>query len=462
MLVNPKLFKTSSFRLSAIYFLFFAFSTAALLGYVYYNTSGLLERQTEDTIRAEVLGMADQYRERGIGGVMEVITRRMTDGDSIYRLQGPDGQLLAGNLPIMPGTNLSDQLWFDFPISVGKGAATSQHTVRAYHVELAGEYELLVGHDVQDIRKFGDIIRTALYWALGFSFVMGLTGGLFMSRNFLRRIDGITEASHGIMAGELSGRMPVTGSGDEMDRLSGSLNEMLSQIERLMQGMREVSTNVAHDMRSPLTRLRARVEAALRSSDKKEYEEALQSTITECDSLLKTFNALLSIAQAEAGQTRTDLEVLNVHEILQDVAELYGPVLEDEGGTLTLELEPELPVKASRQLLAQVVNNLIDNALKYGADEKTGKVDLVVSGRRNGNWVEISLIDHGPGIAEADRDRVLQRFVRLDNSRTKPGNGLGLALVASVMTMLGGNLELKDNNPGLGVVLRLPSHTTVV
>jgi signal transduction histidine kinase len=444
VLVNPKLFKTSSFRLSAIYFLFFAFSTAALLSYVYYNTSGLLERQTEDTIRAEVLGMADQYRERGIGGVMEVITRRMTDGDSIYRLQGPDGQLLAGNLPTMPGTN------------------PSQHTVRAYHVELAGEYELLVGHDVQDIRKFGDIIRTALYWALGFSFVMGLTGGLFMSRNFLRRIDAITEASHGIMAGELSGRMPVTGSGDEIDRLSGSLNEMLSQIERLMQGMREVSSNVAHDMRSPLTRLRARVEAALRSSDKKEYEEALQSTITECDSLLKTFNALLSIAQAEAGQTRTDLEVLNVHEILQDVAELYGPVLEDEDGTLTLEVEPELPVKASRQLLAQVVNNLIDNALKYGADEKTGKVDLVVRGRRNGNWVEISVIDHGPGIAEVDRDRVLQRFVRLDNSRTKPGNGLGLALVASVMTMLGGNLELKDNNPGLVVVLRLPSQSAVV
>jgi signal transduction histidine kinase len=319
-----------------------------------------------------------------------------------------------------------------------------------------------VGRDVQDIRKFGDIIKTALYWALGFSFVMGLTGGLFMSRNFLRRIDAITEASHGIMAGELSGRMPVTGSGDEIDRLSSSLNDMLSQIERLMQGMREVSSNVAHDMRSPLTRLRAGVEAALRSRDPKEYEEALQSTITECDSLLKTFNALLSIAQAEAGQTRTDLEHFNAHEILQDVAELYGPLLEDEGGSLALEVEPDLPVKGSRQLLAQVINNLIDNALKYGANETTGKVDLVVRGARVGNWVEISVVDHGPGIGAADRDRVLQRFVRLDNSRSKPGNGLGLSLVASVMTMLGGNFELQDNNPGLVAVLRLPSQSALV
>ena len=462
MLVNTKLFQTSSFRLSALYLLFFAVSTAALLTYVYFNTSGLLERQTEDTIRAEVLGLADQYHERGIGGVMQVINRRIADGDSVYRLQGPAGELLAGNLATMPGTNLGDQLWFDFPITVGKGDSATKHTVRAYHVELAGEYELLVGRDVQDIRKFGDIIKTALYWALGFSFVIGLTGGLFMSRNFLRRIDAITQASHGIRAGQLSARMPVTGSGDEIDRLSSSLNDMLSQIERLMQGMREVSSNVAHDMRSPLTRLRARVEAALRSGSKKEYEEALQSTITECDSLLKTFSALLSIAQAEAGQARADLEYLNANEILQDVAELYGPVLEDQGGTLTLEVERDLPIKASRQLLSQVVNNLIDNALKYGADEKTRRVELVVRGRRVGGWVEITVIDHGPGIAEADRERVLQRFVRLDNSRTKPGNGLGLSLVSSVMTMMGGSLELKDNNPGLVVVLRLPSQSPVV
>lgn len=462
MLVNTKLFKTSSFRLSAIYLLFFAFSTAALLTYVYYYTSGLLERQTEDTIRAEVLGLADQYHERGIGGVMDVINRRIADGDTIYRLQGPNGEALAGNLANMPSDKLSDQLWIDFPISVGKAPTATQHTVRAYYVELAGEYELLVGRDVQDIRKFGEIIRTALYWALGFSVVMGVGGGLFMSRNFLRRIDAITEASHGIMAGQLSGRMPVTGTGDEIDRLSGSLNDMLSQIERLMQGMREVSSNVAHDMRSPLTRLRARVEAALRSGSKEEYADALQSTIVECDSLLKTFNALLSIAQAEAGQSRADLEVLNVHEILQDVAELYGPVLEEEGGTLTLDVERELPVKASRQLLAQVINNLIDNALKYGADAKTGQVDLIVRGHLVGNAVEVSVIDHGEGIAEVDRERVLQRFVRLDNSRTKPGNGLGLSLVASVMTMMGGNLQLKDNHPGLMVVLRLPSQSAVV
>ena len=462
MLVNAKIFRTSTFRLAALYLLFFALSTAALLTYVYYNTVGLLERQTEDTIRAEVLGLADQYHERGVGGVMDVINRRAGDSDSIYRLQGPAGETLAGNLAAMPGRNLSDQLWFDFVITVGKAPSTSQHMVRAYHVELAGEYELLVGRDVEDLRRFGEIIRTALFWALGFSVAMGLTGGFLVSRNFLRRIDAITEASHGIMAGDLSGRMPVAGSGDEIDRLSASLNEMLSQIERLMQGMREVSSNVAHDMRSPLTRLRARVEAALRSGKKDEYQEALQATIRECDDLLKTFNALLSIAQAEAGQSRSTLEVLNVHEILADVAELYGPVLEEEGGSLTLDVDPELPVKASRQLLAQVINNLIDNALKYGADQKTGKVDLMVRGKRVGDWVEVTVADHGEGIPASEHDRVLQRFVRLDSSRTKPGNGLGLSLAASVMTMLGGSLRFEDNKPGLVVVLRLPSQPALV
>ena len=457
MLANATLFRTSTFRLAAIYLLFFALSTAALLGYVYYNTVGLLERQTESTIKAEILTLADQYADRGIAGVAETVARRSQDGaDSIYLLQGPDGSKIAGDDVNVAIADSPDQSWFDFPVMVKVGDANVQHMARAFHVELAGEYELIIGRDVEDLRQFRDIIRTALFWALGFSLAIGLGGGVFMSRNFLKRIEAINTTTHQIVAGNFSGRMPISGSGDELDRLSISLNNMLSQIEKLIQGMKEVSSNVAHDLRSPLTRLRARIEDALRSNTKASYQEALQQTLTESDSLLATFNALLSIAQAESGHSRSELEILDAYDIIADVADLYEPLLEENGGELKLLAKPNLMVRASRQLLAQVLNNLIDNAVKYGADEGSNAVHLTLEGHVVGGQVVVSLADRGPGIPEKDRVRVLQRFVRLDVSRTKPGNGLGLSLVASVVNLLGGELLLADNKPGLKIVLRLP------
>ena len=258
------------------------------------------------------------------------------------------------------------------------------------------------------------------------------------------------------MAGDLSRRMPVTGSGDELDRLAGSLNDMLSQIERLMIGMKDVTSNVAHDLKTPLTRMRARVESALRNNDKAEYKGALDQTIEECDGLLGTFNALLSIAQAESGQAREGLKLLDVHETLADVVELYEPMVEEAGGNLQLLASPGLNVRADRQLLAQAISNLIDNAIKYGGT--TAGANITVGGVIENGSVVMSVSDHGPGIPDADRERVRDRFVRLDESRTKPGNGLGLSLVASVMTLLGGQLVLEDNTPGLRAVLRLPLH----
>jgi signal transduction histidine kinase len=453
--VSASIFRTSTFKLAAIYLLLFAFSTGAILAYVYYSTVGLLERQTEETIRAEVEGVADQYRIRGMPGVLDFVVRRSRETDGgLYALNDPNGARIAGNLAAFPQAHMKDGGWVDFPISVGSGDSVQEHTVRAFHVELTGEYELLVGRDVQSLRLFGDVIRTTLYWAIGFALILGLGGGFLLSRNFLRRVDAITDTSHTIMAGDLSSRMPVSGSGDELDRLSVSLNDMLSQIERLMTGMTEVTSNVAHDLKTPLTRMRARVEAALRNDSKADYRGALNQTIVECDGLLRTFNALLSIAQAEAGQSRQNMQDLDLHDILNDVVELYEPIAEEAGGSLTMHAEAGLHVRGNRQLLAQALSNLIDNAMKYG--EAGSSSQITVESKISDNVILVSVADRGKGIPLADRTRVLDRFVRLDESRTKPGNGLGLSLVASVMMLHGGKLILEDNQPGLRAVLHFP------
>lgn len=457
MRTNTKIFRTSTFRLAAIYLLLFAISVASILGYVYYNTISLLERQTEETIRAEIVSLADQYRIRGLNGIVDIVSRRSIENkNGVYLLVDSDRRHIAGNLAELPKADIPDQTWVDFPITVGKGAITAQHTARAYHVELVGDYELLVGRDIEELSQFRELIRTTLFGALAMSLILGLGGGYFLSRNFLRRVDAITQSSQIVMSGDLSGRMPINGSGDELDRLAGSLNEMLSQIERLMIGMKDVTSNVAHDLKTPLTRMKARVEAALRSATKTEYRGALSQTNEECDSLLRTFNALMSIAQAESGQQRQALEPLDASEILRDVVELYEPIAEDAGGSLTLQINGELHVHGNRQLLAQAVSNLIDNAMKYGEGENYTAAAITVRGSIENNKVHIAVADHGTGIPAEHLNRVRDRFVRLDESRSKPGNGLGLSLVSSVMTLHGGKLVLEDNAPGLRAVLILP------
>lgn len=457
MIINPKIFRTSTFRLAALYLFVFLLSSAALLGYVFWNTVNLLERQTEETIRAEVQALGDQYRLRSLSGVVDIINRRIADETgTLYLLVNTDGERLIGNLAALPSKGLPDGTWVDFPINKGKGSTQVRHMARAFHVNLDGGYELLVGRDVEEQRTFRDVILNALYWGLGLATALGLIGGFLMSRNFLRRVDAITDASRTIMAGDLSQRMPVAGSNDELDRLAGSLNEMLSQIERLMAGMKEVSSNVAHDLKTPLTRLRARAEAALRSTSGDEHRTALQQTITESEKLLQTFNALLSIARAESGQAREGLDSIDAGEVLQDVAELYAPLLEDTGGKLQLAPLPSLPVRADRQLLAQAFSNVIDNAMKYGESYDGKSVNVRLEAIVEADEAVITLADTGQGVATEDRERVLGRFVRLDESRSKPGNGLGLSLVASVMKLHGGSIQLADAEPGLKVILRLP------
>lgn len=457
MTVNAKIFRTSTFRLAAIYLLVFLFSAGALLGYVFWNTVGLLERQTEETIRSEIQGLGDQYRLRGLNGVVDVINRRMADETgTLYLLVNAENERLIGNLVAMPAHGLADASWVDFPIVKGKGAAQIKHMAHAFHIELSGGYALLVGRDVEELHAFRNVIQNALLWGLGLALALGLGGGYLMSRNFLRRVDAITDTSRSIMAGDLSHRMPVAGSGDELDRLSSSLNEMLAQIERLMAGMKDVSSNVAHDLRTPLTRLRARAEAALRTTSGDEHRAALQQTIVESDKLLQTFNALLSIARADSGQAREGLQLIDAADVLRDVAELYEPLIEDAGGSLTLSDIPHMQVRADRQLLSQAFSNVIDNAMKYGATSGGDAVHMSIAAKVDAGSAVISIADAGGGISLENRERVLERFVRLDESRSKPGNGLGLSLVASVMKLHGGSLALDDAAPGLKAILTLP------
>ncbi len=458
MPLNLKLLTSSTFRLGAVYLTVFAISVAAILGYIYWNTAILLEQQIEDTLEAEVQGLAEQYRQRGPAGLLDIVNLRSRESEGgVYILTNSIGRRIAGNLPALPAEAVGERGVIDFRYPYETASGTVQHTARAFFIQLDGGLRLVVGRDVEERRRFNDIIRTSLLWALGLTLVLGMGGGLLTSRNFLKRIDRINDTSRTIMAGDLAQRMPVSGSGDEIDRLSSNLNDMLDQINRLMAGMKEVSSNVAHDLRTPLTRLRARAEDALRSDDPESHRAALEANIAEADGLLATFNALLSIARAEAGQAREGLHPTDLVPLAGDVAELYGPIAEEAGGKLDLDLPETAIVRADRQLVAQALANLLDNAMKYGRDEKTGApiIRLSIEAQPGGGQA-IIISDTGPGIAEADRERVKDRFVRLDKSRTEPGSGLGLALVDSVMKLHGGKLLIGDAGPGLAVKLVFP------
>ena len=457
MRVNLRFIRTTAFRLTAVYLVFFSLSISSVLGYVYLRTINLLEAQNEETIKAEVASLKDEFRIGGVTRLAEAVDRHIDANVGMeYMVADPQGQYVVGNLHAQPIIDMPDDQWVDFNILRGDGQAFVGHAVRAYNSDLDQHYQLMVGLDVEDLAQFRNVVRIALFSGLGLAILLGLCGGFFASRNLLRRIDAITDTSHVIMRGNLSGRMPTTGSNDELDRLSHSLNDMLDQIESLMQSLHEVSSNVAHDLRTPLTRLRARIEAALRQNTKKDYEAALQQSLNDSDDLLSTFNALMSLNQLDSGQLRSALVSLDLWDVLHDVVELYEPVAEEQNGQMQLTASPGLMVRGKREFLAQAVINLVDNAIKYG-QSADGSRRIQVEAVKQGGEVILTVSDRGPGIPAEDRERVVRRFVRLDASRTKPGNGLGLSLVASVANMLDGKLALLDNNPGLRAELRLPS-----
>jgi signal transduction histidine kinase len=450
-----RLLRTNAFRLAAIYFGLFAVSVSALLVFIYFSTADFIEQQTEVTIDAEITGLREQYRERGLAGLVEIIRARVAgqhSDTSLYLITDATLQPLAGNISGWPGAVPARPTRISFPVHSKSPEGDDSDTALAAVFPLPGGYLLLVGRDLHDARVFRSRITETLSWAALLTLALGVVGGLFMTRNMLRRVEAVNRTSTRIIHGDLSQRVPLTGSGDEFDQLAGNLNAMLDQIERLMAGMRQVTDNIAHDLRTPLARLRARLEVTLlERPDATLYAEALRETITEADRLLGTFNALLSIAEAEAGSRRQTMAVVDVAEIARAVAELYEPAAEEKGLRLDIANGGALPVRGDRHLLSQAIANLLDNALKY---TPSGAVSLTT--RESAEGARIEVADRGPGVPADRREAVFDRFVRLEGSRSTPGNGLGLSLVRAVATLHGGSAWLEDNNPGVRAVITLP------
>ncbi len=465
MAVLGKLFRATAFRLTLVYLLVFIVFAVSLLGYFALNTRRLITEQITTTINTEISGLSEQYTQGGIRRLVIVVDlRSRRPGSSLYLVTTANGEGLAGNVGSLEPGVLDHPGWLETNYRRLESPEGGEHRALVEIVQLPGGFRLLVGRDLEERERLFGIIANAGQWSLALVVVLGLAGGFFVSRRVLSRIDAMTATAQTIMAGDLAGRLPVAGTGDELDRLADHLNAMLERIEALMRGLKEVSDNIAHDLKTPLTRLRNRCEQALRgNASVNEYRAALEATIAESDDLIRTFNALLMIARAEAGHARDNMAEFDAAEIARDVGELYEPLAEEKGLSLKVEAPTAAPVRGNRELVSQALANLVDNAIKYAKpNEAAGNglngatAEIVVKADNEGDRIMLTVADAGPGIPEADRGRVIERFVRLEQSRSEPGSGLGLSLASAVARLHGGELKLEDNQPGLRSIIALP------
>jgi signal transduction histidine kinase len=465
-----KLIRTTAFRLTLVYLFLFAIFAASLLGYFAWNTRRLITEQITTTVNAEIGEISDIFARRGLRGLVGTIENRaLRPGANLYLVTTPNGRAVAGNVGSLAPGVMATTGWSETAYRRLDEQDSADHRALVNVTELTSGFRLLIGRDLEERRRLFGIVAKAAQWSVLIVIALGLGGGIFVARRVLRRIDAMTGTTQRIMAGDLSGRLPVGRSGDELDRLAENLNAMLERIEALMVGLKEVSDNIAHDLKTPLTRLRNRAEEALaKAGNESEYRAALERTIEESDGLIRTFNALLMIARAESGQARGNMDDFDAAEVAQGIHELYEPLAEDNGLTLQVKAEPA-PLHGNRELVSQALANLVENAIKYGqptqalqplgaevADGNDARTVLIES-RRDGDQVLLSVTDHGPGIPEADRGHAVERFVRLEASRTQPGSGLGLSLASAVATLHGGALKLGDAHPGLSATLALPA-----
>jgi len=456
-----RIIRTTAFKIVAVYLLVFAVFSACVVFYLARHTQQLVVSQITETVDLEVRNLTEQYGIGGIRRLVDVIEQRTAQpGSSLYLVTTFSGDALAGNITDVLTGVLQNDGWSEITYRHSEGGnAMKENRALVRVTSLPGGFRLLVGRDFEERDRLRQILAQPARWALALIVVMGVAGGIFVARRVLKRIDSMTATNERIMAGDLAGRLAITGSGDEFDRLATSLNAMLERIEALMVGLKQVSDNIAHDLKTPLTRLRNRAEEALRGArGEAGYRAALESTIEESDGLIRTFDALLMIARAEAGEARHGMADFDANDVARSVVELYEPFAEEKGLQLITDIDGSLPVHGSRELVGQALANLVDNAIKYGANGRAGEENeiRVATHRENGSAL-LTVADHGAGIAPEDRGRAVERFVRLEPSRSRPGVGLGLSLAAAVARLHGGELKLEDNSPGLRVTLTLPA-----
>lgn len=454
-------FKSSAVRITLVYVLLFGLSVSVILGFVYWSTIIYKTNQTDDDINAEIKALSTVYARQGYPGLLKVLSERIEQqrpGDStLYLLTDENFQPLVGNINRWPNIAWNTEGWLNFrleePLDDGR-----DFTARARTFVVEGRFNLLVGQGMKDLATLKALVGRALIWGLLLTVALGLIGGMMMRQTLRSRLGSINQISRKIMMGDLRRRIATRGSGDEFDELANNLNSMLDQIERGMEGVRRVSDNIAHDLKTPLARMKNRVEELkIRVAGNEEEEAAVDQIIHEADGLLATFNALLRIARIEYSEQREGFKEVDMSSILYDLQELYEPLVEEKGQSLTVEISQRMLVQADRDMLFQAFANLLDNAIKYTPERGNITIRAFMEG---GRW-HIEINDNGPGIPEHEYEKITQRFYRLDQSRTTPGSGLGLALVLAVLKLHDMDLAFSDNKPGLKVLVSFePTRTS--
>lgn len=445
------LLRSAGFRFGAVYALLLAVSATALALFLWWATAGLLDRQTEAAINTDAQGLSERWADGDLPALVVTIEDRLAqniDDDAIYLLTDPNMKRIAGNLAAWPPTVVLPGPWYELPIM--RAGMKSLANVRRY--DLPGGFHLLIGRDVQVRSQLRKMLTDALLWAVGVVLLLATIGALVIRNLFRRTLANISATSVAIAGGDFAQRVRLSGRGDEFDQVAEVINDMLDRITRLMDGVRQVSNAIAHDLRTPITRARTRLEdAALHAENPDDLRAAIERATQDLDGIVAVFQALLRIAEIEAGSRRSSFAQFDLAPLLAEVADLYSAVAEERGIDLRLEAPESLPSYGDKAMIQQAIANLVDNAVKFSPDGGTVRLAASVSA-----MVFVAVEDRGAGIPMTERDRVTDRFYRGETARSSPGSGLGLSLVLAVAQLHGGNLRLEDNRPGLRAVLALP------
>jgi signal transduction histidine kinase len=447
------LLHSAGVRFAAIYAVLLSISVGALALFLWWETAGLLNRQTEAAIATDAQSLGEHWEMGGLRALAQTIEDRLSqnvDDDAIYLLTDAAMQPIAGNLQAWPRVATETDTEYEVPVE----RAGMRSLAKVQRFDLAGGFHLLVGRDVQVRARLSTLLTSALLWAVLVVVAMASVGAYIVRGLFRRTLANVSATAAAIAGGDFSRRVRLTGRGDEFDQLAETINDMLDRITRLMDGVRQVSNAIAHDLRTPITRARARLEDAMfHAGSEAELRTAIERATVDLDGIVAVFQGLLRIAEIEAGSRRAAFAAFDAAPVLASVVELYEAVAEDRGLSVLLDMPPALPMHGDRELLQQAVANLIDNAVKFSPPGQP----VQVSARQTQTGTDIVVADHGPGIPPQDRERATERFFRGESARSTPGAGMGLALVQAIAQLHGGSLELEDAMPGLRARLVVPN-----